>query len=84
VYTRPRAPSTTPFGGRYLGPVRAPWIMRAGEDGCTEERVEVGTWQMSASDASGPCVTPFEPISIEPCATTVEDAYVIGWCVDGT
>ncbi len=60
-----------------------PWLMQASDDGCTEERVEPGTWEYRASDASGTCVTPFMPLELRPCERVELRAEVIDYCVDG-
>jgi hypothetical protein len=61
-----------------------PWLMRVMDDGCVEENVEVGGWQLSAVDEPmGFCRTPFMPILVDPCETTTLDVYVLSSCVDG-
>lgn len=78
--------STAPMSGTVTvrrDEADVPWIMRAGEDGCTDELLEPGTWQMSASDSTGTCVTPFEAVEIRPCERTEVRAEVINHCVDG-
>lgn len=60
-----------------------PWIMRAGEDGCTEERLEPGFWEVSANDASGTCATPFEPVEVRACERLEVRKEVNAHCVDG-
>ncbi len=60
-----------------------PWMMRAGDDGCTEERMEPGTWELSATDSTGTCTTPFTPVEIRACEVTEIRAEVDMYCVDG-
>ncbi|MCZ7678578.1 MAG: hypothetical protein M5U28_07315 [Sandaracinaceae bacterium] len=60
-----------------------PWIMRAEEDGCTEELLELGFWEVSANDASGTCATPFEAVEVRACERLELRKDVNAHCVDG-
>jgi hypothetical protein len=81
------ATSTTPLAGAEVTIRRdamdIPWIIRAGDDGCTDETVDVGAWEMSAKNAAGDCVTSFEPIEVRGCEINALDVYVIAFCTDG-
>lgn len=80
------ATSTEPFGGSVTARRSAtdvPWIMRSGVDGCTREQVEVGSWEVQASDSSGTCVAPFATVVVRPCELTTVRAEVNLYCVDG-
>lgn len=79
------ATSTMAIGGEVTArrsETDVPFLMRAGDDGCAREQLEVGTWEVSADDGSGSCTTPFEPVEILPCETTTVRAEVFMWCVD--
>lgn len=78
--------STTPSSGSEATARRSasdvPFVMRAPE-GCTNEDLEVGTWEVSGDDGSGTCTTPFEPVTIIECETTRLRVEYINYCVDG-
>jgi hypothetical protein len=80
------ATSTEPMGGTVTArrtPTDVPWIMRSGDDGCTRELVEIGAWEVQASDTSGTCTAPFSTIEIRSCEVTTVRSEVNMWCVDG-
>lgn len=80
------ATSTAPMGGTATArrsETDVPWLMRSGDDGCTRELVEVGTWQVQASDTSGTCTAPFVTVEVRACELTTVRAEVNPYCVDG-
>ena len=61
----------------------APIEALAGADGCVEIQLAAGSWELSASNAFGDCVTPWEAYEIVGCETLDLEFSVSNWCMDG-
>ncbi len=51
--------------------------------GCADIVLFPDTWEFSASNAFGDCVTAWEAFGVEACETLELDFYVMLWCMDG-
>lgn len=51
--------------------------------GCADVLLDAGTWELSASNAYGDCVTSYEPFEVLACDTLEVDFFVMLWCMDG-
>jgi hypothetical protein len=54
-----------------------------GTDGCAEMPLSEGLWEWQASNGAGDCVSSYEEIALEPCATVTQEVDLTQWCMDG-
>ena len=52
-------------------------------DGCTTIEVGPGSYEWSAADSSGTCISVFQPVEVMECETASVSVELLDWCMDG-
>jgi len=63
------------------GPMDVPFESRTDATGCTEEEVEVDTWNVSAENMARDCFSDTETVTVDECGTVEVTLYVDYACV---